>query len=56
MKVRVRVFGMLLALTLVTAFSLEMRAGGQAAGGARQSGAMITGKVYMFEKITDGVY
>jgi cyclase len=56
MKVRVRVFGMLLALTLVTAFSLEMRAGGQAAGGARQSGDMITGKVYMFEKITDGVY
>ncbi len=31
-------------------------AGAQGAGGARSSGPVITGKIYSFEKIADGVY
>jgi glyoxylase-like metal-dependent hydrolase (beta-lactamase superfamily II) len=56
MNGRMRAVAVILALAFLAAFSLEMRAGGQGSGGARSSGTMITGKVYTFEKIADGVY
>jgi cyclase len=54
MKPRARVVGMILALLFLAAFSSEVRA--QGTGAARSSGLGITGKVYAFEKIADGVY
>jgi glyoxylase-like metal-dependent hydrolase (beta-lactamase superfamily II) len=55
MKVRIRALAMMLALASLAMFSMRARAGGQG-GAARSSGPVITGKVYAFEKIADGVY
>ncbi len=56
MKVRMRVVAIILALMFLAVFSFEAQAGGQGGGGSRSSGPIITGKVYVFEKIADGVY
>jgi glyoxylase-like metal-dependent hydrolase (beta-lactamase superfamily II) len=55
MKVRVRVVGAIVSLAFLAAFSLDVRAGRQS-GGAQSAGTIVTGKVYEFEKIADGVY
>jgi cyclase len=56
MKARMRVAEVVLALVLPASFSFSLYAGGQDAGAARSSGPVVTGKVYAFEKIADGVY
>ncbi len=56
MNSRVRAVGMIAALAFLAVFSCELRAGGQGATGARSGGPVVTGKVYAFEKIADGVY
>ena len=60
MKSRMRPVGMVLALAFFAALSLNLNAqavrAGQGGSGARASGPVTTGKVYNFEKITDGVY
>jgi cyclase len=55
MKVRMRLVAIVISLAFLVAFSFEARAG-QGGGGQRASGPVITGKVYSFEKIADGVY
>ncbi len=57
MKARMRVVAVVLALAFLEMFSFQARCG--SAGSKRQrgsSGPVITGKVYAFEKIADGVY
>src|SRR5487761_10019 len=56
MKVRLRMVAVVLALAFLAVFSFQARTGAQGGGGARSSGPVITGKVYAFEKIADGVY
>jgi cyclase len=55
MKVKMRMVAMILGLAFLALFSFQARVGGQG-GGARSSGPVITGKVYAFEKIAEGVY
>lgn len=56
MKVKMRVIAIGVALAFVASFSIDMRAGGQGGGATRSSSPVITGKVYAFEKIAEGVY
>jgi len=56
MKARMRVVAVILTLAFLEMFSFQVRARAQGAGGALSSGPVITGKVYAFEKIADGVY
>ena len=56
MKARLRTVAMILSLAFLAVFSLEMHAGRQGGGASRSSGTVITGKVYAFEKIAEGVY
>ena len=56
MKIKTRVFATIQVLGFLAAFSFGAAAGAQGAGSARSSGPVITGKVYAFEKIADGVY
>ena len=56
MKARVRLVAVVLALAFLEMFSFKVPAEAQGASGARSSGPVITGKVYAFEKIADGVY
>jgi cyclase len=56
MKVRMRLFAVSLFLAFLAAFSFELHAGAQGAGGARSGGPVVMGKVYAFEKIAEGVY
>jgi cyclase len=55
MKVKMRMVAVILGLVFLALFSFQARVGGQG-GGARSSGPVITGKVYAFEKIAEGVY
>jgi cyclase len=56
MKVTMRLVAIILAFTSLAVFSFDAKAGRQGGGGTRSSGTVITGKVYVFEKIADGVY
>jgi glyoxylase-like metal-dependent hydrolase (beta-lactamase superfamily II) len=58
MKIKVHAAWPILALAalLLSVFSVGVAAGRQGAGNARTSGPVISGKVYAFEKIADGVY
>jgi glyoxylase-like metal-dependent hydrolase (beta-lactamase superfamily II) len=51
-----RLVAIILAFTFLAVFSFDAKAGRQGGGGTRSSGTVITGKVYVFEKIADGVY
>lgn len=53
MKTRLRTVAAILALSLFPVLLFSVRA---AAQGAKSSGPVITGKVYAFEKIADGVF
>src|SRR5580692_5005466 len=55
MKVRMRLVAVILAFAFLTVFSSDVCAG-QGGGAPRSSGHVITGKVYSFEKIAEGVY
>ena len=49
--------GVILRRNVICVFCvLDLHAGPQGSGGARSSGPVITGKIYVFEKIADGVY
>src|SRR5579863_9016417 len=56
MKVRMRTVAVILSLACLEMFSFQARAGAQGAGGSQSKGPVVTGKVYAFEKIADGVY
>ncbi len=55
MKFRLRALAVILGLAFLTIISFEVRAR-QGGGTPRSSGSVITGKVYAFEKIAEGVY
>src|ERR1700737_269162 len=54
MKVGTRAIALVLAIA--GWFSYEALAGGQGGGGAPSAASTISGKIYQFEKIADGVY
>ena len=56
MKVRICVVGIILSFALPLVFSFQAHAGAQSQGSSRAGGPVISGKVYTFEKIADGVY
>src|SRR5712691_13176474 len=56
MKVGMRAIAIILAIAMSACFSVETRAGGQGSGGAQSAALTISGKVYQFEKIADGIY
>jgi cyclase len=56
MKIRSGMIGVILSVMLFVFCVLDLHAGPQGSGGARSSGPVITGKIYVFEKIADGVY
>ncbi len=56
MKVRMRMVAAILSLAFLAVFSFQVRAGGQGGGASKSSGTVITGEVYAFEKIAEGVY
>src|SRR5467141_4176904 len=56
MKATIRIFLVTLAIAISVCFSFEAIAGAQGAGGAPPAASTISGKVYQFEKIADGVY
>lgn len=55
MNARMRIVGMILGLALAGALSAGVGTAGPAPG-AQASNSVITGKVYAFEKIADGIY
>ncbi len=56
MKVGMRAIAVILAIAISTWFSFETHAGAQGSGGAQSAALTISGKVYQFEKIADGLY
>jgi cyclase len=56
MQVRMRATAVMVFIAMVAWFSLEARAGEQGGGGGQLAASSISGKVYQFEKIADGVY
>lgn len=56
MNRRIFACSVVLAFTLLAVCTTDLHAGPQSAAGAKSDGAVITGKVYSFEKIADGVY
>jgi cyclase len=56
MKLGIRVVAVILAIAFSAVFSLEAHAGTQGEGGSKSGGPVISGKVYTFEKIAEGVY
>ena len=56
MRVRMRAVAIILGVALSTWFSIEPYAGGQGGGAASSTPTTISGKVYQFEKIADGIY
>jgi cyclase len=56
MKVRMRVVAVILAIAVPIVFSFEARASRQGEGAPQSGGPLISGKVYTFEKIAEGVY
>jgi cyclase len=55
MKAKMRRVAVILILVFLAVFSVDVSAG-QGGGGPRSNGPVITGKVYAFEKIAEGVY
>jgi len=55
MKIRSGKIGVILSVMLFVGLRIRPHAGPQGSGGARSSGPVITGKIYVFEKIADGV-
>jgi cyclase len=56
MRVRMRAVAIILGIALPAWFSIEAHAGGQGGGAASSASTTISGKVYQFEKIADGIY
>ena len=56
MKAGMRASAVILAIATFTWSSLEAHAGGQGGAGASTATSTISGKIYQFEKIADGVY
>jgi glyoxylase-like metal-dependent hydrolase (beta-lactamase superfamily II) len=56
MKTSLRTAVAILTLSCLSVFLFAFRAEAQGAGNAKSGGVVITGKVYAFEKIADGVY
>src|ERR1700720_1478402 len=56
MKAKIRTLLVILAIAISVCFSLDATAGAQGGGGAPSSASTISGKIYQFEKIADGVY
>jgi cyclase len=56
MSVRMRAVAIILGIALSAWFSIVAYAGGQGGGAASSSSTTISGKVYQFEKIADGIY
>src|ERR1700722_4033772 len=56
MKVPVRAVALLLAISIPAWFSLAAKAQTQGVGGSQTAAPTVSGKVYSFEKIADGVY
>ncbi len=56
MKVRMLATAVILAMAMSAWFSFEAHAGKQGVGGTQSAAPTISGKVYQFEKIADGVY
>ena len=56
MQEGMRTIAIILAIAMSACFSVETRAGGQGGGGAQSAAPTISGKVYQFEQIADGIY
>ena len=56
MKVRMRAISIILAFAMSAWFSFEAHAGRPGGGGAQSAASTISGKIYQFEKIADGIY
>ena len=56
MNTGMRGVAVFLGIAIAVAFSLQAQAGGQGGGSQPSAGKVISGKVYNFEKIADGVY
>jgi len=56
MKGTARALAVILVISIPAWFSSEAQAQSQVVGGARAAAPVISGKVYSFEKIADGVY
>ncbi len=56
MKVRRGTVARILVFAFLAMFSFKAPAGAQGVGGTHSSGPVVTGKVYKFEKIAEGVY
>ena len=56
MKTGMRAIAVVLAIAMSGWFSFEAHAGGQGGGGAPSAASTVSGKVYSFQKIAEGVY
>jgi cyclase len=56
MRVIMRAVAIILGIALSACFSIVAHAGWQGAGAASSASTAISGKVYQFEKIADGIY
>jgi cyclase len=56
MKAGMRAIAVIFALAMSAWVSFDAQAGRQGGGGAQSAASTISGKVYQFEKIADGVY
>src|SRR6266403_3959340 len=56
MKARMRAITVVLAIAMSAWFSIAAHAGNQGGGAAQSAESTISGKVYQFVKIADGVY
>jgi len=56
MKATVRMLAIILVIGFAGVFGFQTQAGKQGGGSPRSSGPVVSGKVYNFEKITEGVY
>jgi cyclase len=56
MPIKMRAIAVILTVAMSAWFSFGAHAGGQGGGGAQSAASTISGKVYQFEKIADGIY
>src|SRR5882762_11617223 len=56
MRVTMRAIGVIVAIAMSAWFPRETHAGGQGGGAASPPSTTISGNVYQFEKIADGIY
>src|SRR5258705_8088576 len=56
MKAKILILLFILSIGIFASFSLDAFFAAQGAGGAPAAASTISGKVYQFEKIADGVY